>query len=184
MKRVILMIISTWVCGVMFINCGGGSRTTTVEVGLVPADSLVANIDKYVNTKVETEGLIAHICGVDRRKMKLMSDNREVITVIPNDTASFDYSLNRKRIRVYGLVKEDRLVEKYIAEREAERTLLCHVDQRPCKDINWVNAKVEAGVADSLSKKDTDALRQKLKKQDRGYASIVSIVCEKYEIIE
>jgi hypothetical protein len=37
----------------------------------VPADSLVANIDKYHDTRVEVVGLVVHVCGVDGRKMKL-----------------------------------------------------------------------------------------------------------------
>jgi hypothetical protein len=62
--------------------------------------------------------------------------------------------------------------------------LLCHVDQRPCKDTEWVNAKREAGVADSLSKEDIDTLRQKMEKQGKEYVSIVSIICEQYSVIE
>ena len=179
------MIIPALIYGMVFTSCsGGGSRTSTAETEFIPADSLIINIDKYVNTKIETEGIIAHVCGVDGKKMKLMSDGKEVIVVIPHDTASFDYSLNRKRIKVYGLVKEERIDKSYIDEKEEKKVLLCHVDQTPCKDINWVNAKIEAGVADSLSKKDTDGLRMKMEKQGKGYLSIVSIICEKYEEIE
>jgi len=168
--------------GVVAGSCG--NRTLSAQIEFVPADSLIVNIDNYVNTKVETEGLIAHVCGVDRKKMKLMTESGEVVVIIPQDTTSFDYSLNRKRIKVYGLVKEERLIEQYIDEKEEGTVLLCHVDQTPCKDVKWVNAKVEAGVADTLSKKDTDALRKKLEQQGKGYVSVVSIVCEKYEVIE
>jgi hypothetical protein len=161
-----------------------GSCTLSAQTVFVPADSLIVNIDNYVNTKVETEGYIVHVCGVDRKKMKLMSENGEVVVIIPQDTTNFDYSLNRKRIKVYGLVKEERLSEQYIEEKEEGKVLLCHVDRTPCKDGKWVNAKVEAGVADSLSKKDTDALRQKMEQQGKGYVSVVSIICEKYEVIE
>ena len=176
LKNVATIVACFAVCTMM--SCG--IRISTAKIVFVHADSLVINVDNYVNTKVETEGLIAHVCGVDRRKMKLMSDNGEVITVIPHDTTRFDYSLNRKRVRVYGLVKEERLNEQYIVEKEEEKALLCHVDQRPCKDTSWA----EAGVADSLSKKDTDRLRQKMEQQGKGYVSIVSIVCEKYEVID
>jgi hypothetical protein len=161
-----------------------GNCTLSAQTAFIHADSLIVNIDNYVNTKVETEGFIAHVCGVDRKKMKLMSESGKVVVIIPYDTTSFEYSLNRKRVKVYGLVKEERLSEQYINEQEEEKSLLCHVDQRPCKDIKWVNAKVEAGVADSLSKKDIDALRQKMEQQGKGYVSIVSIICERYEVIE
>jgi len=168
--------------GVIAAICG--NSTLLAQTTFISADSLIVNIDNYVNTRVETEGLIAHVCGVDRKKMKLMTERGEVIVIIPQDTASFDYSLNRKRIKVYGLVREERLYEHYIDEKEERKFLLCHVDRTPCKDIKWVNAKVEAGVADSLSKKDTDALRKKLEQKGKGYVSVVSIVCEKYEVID
>jgi hypothetical protein len=163
------------------INCGS---TLSAQTTFVPADSLIVNIDDFVNKKIETAGFIAHVCPVDGKKMKLMSESGEVVVIIPHDTTSFDYSLNRKRIKVFGLVREERLIEEYIADIEKEKTLLCHVDKRPCKDVKWVNAKIEAGVADSMSQKDTESLRQKMEKQGRGYVSIVSIVCEKYEVIQ
>jgi hypothetical protein len=181
-KETLFHVILFLMFGILVGSCG--NRTVSAQIEFVPADSLIVNIDNYVNTKVETEGLIAHVCGVDRKKMKLMTESGEVIVIISQDTTSFDYSLTRKRIKVSGLVKEERLSEQYIDEQEKDKALLCHVDQRPCKDVTWVNAKVEAGVADTLSKKDTDALRKKLEQQGKGYVSVVSIVCEKYEVIE
>lgn len=167
--------------GTLAVSCGG--RTASAQPGYVPADSLIANIDRYVDARVETEGVIAHVCGVDRKKMKLLSESGAVIAVIPHGTASFDRSLNRKRVKVYGLVKEVRLGEQYIAEREAEKALLCHVDQTPCKDTSWVNRKVETGVAESISRKNTDGLRQQMGQRQKGYVSVVHIVCEKYEVV-
>jgi len=169
--------LSTLAGGIVL--AGSGSCTDSI----VSADSLIANIDKYVNRRVKTEGFIAHICGVDGKKMKLMSDSGEVIVILARDNINFDTSLYEKRIRVSGLVKEERLDKKYIDEQEKEKAILCHVDQRPCKDIQWVQAKVEAGVADSLSQKGIEKLRQKMAQQGRDYVSIVSIVCEQYEVI-
>jgi hypothetical protein len=168
--------------GISMANCG--RRTASAQITFVPADNLIVNVDNYLNTRVETEGYIAHVCGVDRKKMKLMSENGEVIAIISRDTTSFDFSLNKKRIKVSGLVEEERLSEQYINAQEEEKSLLCHVTQTPCRDVEWVKAKIESGVADSLSKKDIDALRKKFEKQGKGYVSVVSIVCEKYEVIE
>jgi hypothetical protein len=181
-KGALFHVVLFLLLGVSVGSCR--SCTLSAQIEFVPADSLIVNIDNYVNTKVETEGFIAHICGVDRKKMKLITESGEVIVIIPQDTTRFDYSLNRKRIKVYGLVKEERLNEHYIEEKEGEKILLCHVDRTPCKDVKWVNAKIEAGIADSLSKKDTDALRQKLELQGKGYISVVSIICEQYEVME
>jgi len=172
--------LSTLAGGVVLASLGSCTNANAI----VPADSLITDIDKYAKRKVKTEGLIAHVCGVNGKKMKLMSDNGEVIVIIPHDNSSFDYSLSGKRINVYGLVKEERLSKNYIDERERLKSLLCHVDQRPCKDTKWVAAKIESGVAESISKKDIDTLRQKMEKQGKDYVSIVSIVCEQYNVIE
>ena len=88
-----------------------------------------------------------------------------------------------------SIVSADSLIvniDKYVNRKyidEKEKAVLCHVDQRPCKDTKWIQAKVEAGVADSLSKKSIEKLRQKMAKQGKDYVSIVSIVCEQYEVI-
>ena len=178
MNRLVLMIMPALICVSFFTGCGGGSY-----VGFVPADSLIVNIDKYVNKKVRTEGYVAHVCGVDGMKMKLRSDGGEVIVVVPHDNKSFDYSLSKNRVAVYGSVKENRIDKSYIDEREKGTGLLCHVDQKLCKDTDWVNSKIEAGVADSLLKKDIAFLREKLKQQGKGYISIVTIVCDNFETI-
>ena len=185
MKRVVLTIIAVLISGLMLTSCGGSSsRTSTIEIGFVPADSLIVKIDMYAGKKIETEGMIAHVCGVDGRKMKLMSDNREVVNVIPHDTTIFDRTLTGQRVKVYGLVIEERLSEQYIIEKEEEKALLCHVNQRPCRDVNWANRQIEAGRADSLSKIDIDRLRQMMKRHGKEYVSVVSIVCESYEVVE
>ena len=185
MKGVVLTIITILISGLMLTSCGGRiSLTSTIEIGFVPADSLIVKIDMYVGKKIETEGMIAHVCGVDGRKMKLMSNNGEVVNVILHDTTRFDRSLTRQRVKVYGLVIEERLGKQYIVEKEEEKALLCHVDQRPCRDVNWANRQIEAGRADSLSKRDIDRLRQMMKRHGTEYVSVVSIVCESHEVVE
>ena len=172
--------LNTLAGGVILASIGSCTNANAI----VSADSLIVDIDKYARQKVKTEGLISHVCSYNGKKMKLKSDNGEVIVIIPHDNSSFDHSLNGKRISVYGLVKEERLSKSYIDERERLKSLLCHVDQRPCKDTDWVKSKIESGVAESISKKDIETLRQKMEKQGKGYVSIVSIVCEQYSVIE
>ena len=164
-------------------GCDGATKNGKLYAGFVTADNLITDIDKYANRKVRTEGYIAHVCPVNGRKMKLMSDNGEVIVIISQGSESFDHSLNKKRISVYGLVKEKRIENPYIDEKEAEKTILCHVDRTPCKDTKWINKMIEAGEADYLVKKEIDELRGKMKKQGKGYVSVVTIVCDRYETV-
>lgn len=155
------------------------------EITKVNADSLIVNIDKYCETKVEIEGVIIHVCGVNRRKMKLKTESGEIIKIVPQDSLdNFDKSFYKKRIKVHGLVKESHFEKSYIDRMEKERTLLCHIDNTPCKDSAWVTRQKNAGVADSLSIRDILKLRKKMEQTQKDYISVITIIAEKYEIIE
>lgn len=72
----------------------------TQQFAKVTADSLIANIDKYENTKVEIEGVIIHICGVDGKKMKLRTENGSIIKIVPYDSLqNFDVSFIKSALR-------------------------------------------------------------------------------------
>ncbi len=104
------------------------SLPSNQEVTKLAADSLIINIDKYCKTKVEIEGVIVHICGVDRKKMKLKTERGAIIKIVPQDSLnSFDKSFFKKKIKVQGIVKESRIEKSYIDKMEKERTLLCHI---------------------------------------------------------
>jgi hypothetical protein len=155
------------------------------EITEVCADSLVVNIDKYCNTKVEIEGIIIHICSVNGRKMKLKTESGAIIKIVPQDSLnSFDKSFYKKRIKVQGIVKESRIEKPYIDSMEKEKTLLCHIDNTPCKDSAWVNRQKSTGVADSLSNRDILKLRRKMEQTHKSYVSVITIIAEKCELIE
>jgi len=179
MKHGILIII---LFSTVFISCN--NVKTNHEVVKLSADSLIANIDKYCNTKVETEGVITHICGVDGKKMKLKTESGEIIKIVPNDSiGSFDTSYYKKKIKVRGIVSESRIEISFIDKMEKEKALLCHIDHTPCKDTAWVNYQIKKGVADTISKQDIEKLKIKLKQIKKKYISVVTIVAEKVEII-
>lgn len=151
----------------------------------ISADSLIVGIDKYRNTEVEVEGLIIYVCSFNGKKLKLETKNGEIIKIVQKDSlASFDTSLYNKRVKVKGIVKESRIDKTYIDKMEKEKTLLCHIDNTPCKDSAWVSRQVAAGRADRLSKRDIDKLRSIMKKTNRDYVSVVSIIAEECEIVE
>jgi len=155
------------------------------EIAKVVADSLIVHIDKYCETKVEIEGVIIHVCGVNGRKMKLKTESGAIIKIVPQDSLdNFDNSFYKKRIKVQGLVKESRIEKPYIDKMEKERTLLCHIDNTPCKDSAWVNRQKSAGVADSLSNRDILKLKRKMEQTQKNYVSVITIIAEKCEIIE
>lgn len=71
------------------------SNQVTIKV---IADSLLINTEKYCNTKVQVEGFIVHVCGVDGKKMKLKTKSGEIIKIVPeNPATSFEKSFNKKK---------------------------------------------------------------------------------------
>lgn len=148
------------------------------------ADSIVANIETFINTPVSIEGQIIHICGVDARKMKLKSAMGAIIEIVSADSLTrFAAALNKKMVTVQGTVQEVRIEKAYVEKVENEKTLLCHIDHTPCKDTAWVNDLKKSGAADGLSKKDTDQLRKTMEQTGKEYISVVVIVAEKVEIL-
>jgi hypothetical protein len=179
MKQRILLIVLT----ITFAICYN-SQCVSQVLTKVSADSLISNIDKYHDSRVEIVGHIVHICGVDGKKMKLQTENGAIIKISPKDSlVSFDTSFYKKRVKISGIVKEYRIEKDYIDKMEKEKTLLCHIDNTPCKDSDWVNYQVKKGTADAISKKDIEKLREIIKYTQKNYVSIITVFAEKVEII-
>jgi hypothetical protein len=161
-----------------------GTATDTA-LARVSADSLIADIDAYRDKKVEVEGLIIHVCGVDGRKMKLQTDHGAILKIVPADSlAAFDESFYRKRVRVRGIAEESRVDSAYIGRMEKDKTLLCHIDHTPCKDSTWVNRQSASGAADSLSKRDIEKLKKSMEQTGKSYIPVITIYAEEVAIIE
>jgi hypothetical protein len=167
----------------LLISCN--SQSSNQRITKVNSDSLITHIDKYLDSDVEIEGTIVHICGVDGKKMKLKTDGGEIIKIIPQDSLkTFSKDLYNKRLKIHGIVKESRIENTLIDRIEQEKTLLCHIDNTPCKDAEWVNRQIEAGTADSLSDKTIKKLRAKMELTGKNYISIITILESDFEIIE
>ncbi|RPH29189.1 MAG: hypothetical protein EHM93_17660 [Bacteroidales bacterium] len=168
----------------LFSICCNKKPTSQVFT-LVSADSLIERIDKYHNKKVEAEGLIIHVCSFNGKKLKLKTNNGAIIKIVAQDSLfRFDTSFYRKRVRVQGIAQEYRIEKTYIDKVEKDKTLLCHIDNTPCKDSAWVNRQIVDGFADSLSKRDVERLRRKMEQPKKEYISGVTIFAERCEIIE
>lgn len=151
----------------------------------VNADSLINHIQKYTTRNIKTEGYIAHVCGVDEKKMKLKTANGNIIKIIPLDSnIQFDKNYYGKIVMVQGKIMEYKIPKSRIDSLEQEKKLLCHIDNSPCKDIKWVENQVRKGVADSLSQRDMDRLKKKMLQTRKDEISVFTIIAEKIVIKE
>lgn len=167
------------VVAVMLFGCSNS------EVRNVSIDELVHNTKEFIDKKIYVEGTVVHVCGVDQKKIKLRSESGKIVKVVPMDsTAVFDKSLNRKKVRFTGIVKEFRVSEEQIDQMEKDKKLLCHVDHNPCRDTEWVKNKQEKGVADSMSARDIAKLRKRMEESGKDYISVVTVCGENFEFVD
>ncbi len=151
----------------------------------VSIETLLNSVDEYKGKLVETEGTVIHVCGVDLQKLKLKSDDGNIIKIVPMDsTKTFDKEFNHKKLRVVGIVKESRIDRSFLDKVEKEKTLLCHVDHQPCKDLAWVNSKIESGTAEKIATSDVQKLREQMAETGKDYVLVVTIIAQDFEIIK
>ncbi len=168
---------------IVFSICCNGKKENNNTL-MLNADSLITNIDKYCDKQVEIEGVIVHICGAKQNKMKLRTTCGSIIKIVPNDPLDgSDKSFKKERVKVRGVVKESRIGLDEVEKMAEQKALLCHIDNTPCKDHAWVEGKINAGVADSLSGCDIAKLKRRMKHTKKDYVSVISILAEKIEIV-
>jgi hypothetical protein len=183
-ERIMKTAFAIIVLAAAALSLGCGDAPASPAFTKVPADSLVAHIDRYRDAGVEVEGLVVHICGVDGRKMKLMTAGGAIVKIVPRDSSGgFDESFYKKTVRVRGIAKESRIERSYVDKLESEKALLCHIDHTPCRDSTWVSGQRQSGAADSLSKRDIGRLRSTMARAGKSYVSVVTVVAERVEIV-
>ncbi len=148
-------------------------------------DDLVEKADQFKNKKVEIVGFVAHLCGVDGKKMKLKSTSGAIVKIVPkNSEESFDSALKKQVVSVQGVVEISRITKAEIDKVEKTRTLLCHIDNSPCKDKEWVNNKIESGADVSIVKKDISRLRAVMQETGKDYVTCVCIRAENVNFLD
>jgi len=163
----------------------GKSQETAGEFTKLSMNDLIAKADQFQNKKVEVIGLIVHMCGVDAKKMKLKSPSGAVIKIVPqNPEEAFDTAFKKQLVSVQGVVEVKRIEKAYIDKMEKEGTLLCHIDNTPCKDKEWINKKIETGADVTISKRDIAKLRKKMEVSGKDHITSICIRAEKVELLE
>ena len=151
----------------------------------VDADSLLNNINDYNHKTIETKGFVAHVCGVNRQKLKLITADGQALKVVPSDsTECFDKSLTRKMIKIQGVAVENRIPRAQIEKLNKAKSLLCHVDQKPCIDSAWIKRQHKLNHAETILKRDFDKLNAKMNETGKAYISVVTVHLNHLEIIK
>ena len=113
--------------GLLFtFGCNQGPKETTEgsanDTVLLTVATFDANASSYVDKPIWIEGTAYHICKHGGKRLFLVGDNDSVmveVTIGP-DLVMFDEALVGSRLHILGILKEERIDDKYINEWEAE----------------------------------------------------------------
>ena len=151
----------------------------------ISLDELIEKSEQYENKKVEVIGLVIHICSLDAKKMKLKSPSGAIVKILPNKADEyFDSALKKQVVCVQGVVEISRIEKAEIDKVEKEKTLLCHIDNTPCKDKEWINNKIESGTDITIVKKDIARLRKLMHDSGKDYVACICIRAENIVLLD
>jgi len=169
----------------LLFSCAYKKTDVNNPYTVISADSLINNVDTFQDMLVTIDGTIIHVCGVDSRKMKLKTEMGQIIKIVPKTAdASFDRSYLKHTVKVYGVVYQEKIEKEFINKVDSQQLILCHIDQKPCKDTAWVKQQIVEGKAPQISKDEADRLRKKLESLGKGYIPVVCIIADSVSIIE
>ena len=121
------------IAALVFVGTSCGNKTqktsqeevTTVEQsansGALEIDNLLADAESLAGQEVTVEGVCTHICKHGGRKIFLMgSDDTQTIRVEGGSVGKFDQKCVNSIVRVTGTLKEQRVDEAYLQNRESQ----------------------------------------------------------------
>jgi hypothetical protein len=147
----------------------------TIKMSVLTFDN---EADSFVNRIVEIEGTVLHTCKHGGKRMFLVdgTDSLRVEITAGESITNFDENLVGSRVRVLGILKEERIDAKYLNEWEAEvkkpgenHSVGIHTGAKGHED---------QGVQDKLDQ--INNYREEIKNSGTDHLSFYSIEASKY----
>ena len=131
-----IFIAAIAVLSMGFASCSSNSAKTdateaTTEVAAISVDDVLANAEKMVGDTVTIEGVCSHLCKHGGRKAFVLGSNDSLLLrceAYPIMGTPFSKESIHKPIKVNGILKEERVDEKAIAEMEHQYAMLNNTD--------------------------------------------------------
>lgn len=152
------------------------------------AQSTVSTIDlknhpeKWVGKKITIEGKVLHVCPVKGQKMKLLADDDVIIKVLPGKACTqFEHSLNNCKVKVEGIINEERITRAQIDAMENPYGL-CHIDHTTCLDSAWANNRLRK--ATTTRSEATKNFSEIMEKSGKEYIFVLTLTAVRVEKTE
>jgi len=151
-------------------NESSAKKNDTVTITVASFDTSAYN---YIDQAVKIEGTVLHTCKHGGKRMFLIdgTDSIRVEITAGPDITKFDESLIGSKIRVFGILKKERIDAKYLNEWEAEV-------KKPSENHNVGVHTGAKGHEDQVTEDklaQINALREDLKKSGKDHLSFYSI---------
>ncbi|MGE5425121.1 MAG: hypothetical protein ACM3N9_07135 [Syntrophothermus sp.] len=117
-----LLIVSVFI----IFSCNNNASKEQVakaDTVAVTVANFVKQADSLVDSAVTIEGVVSHTCKHGGKRMFLIDNNNDSVMVeviAGGDIAKFDEAIIGSRVKVFGLLREERIDTKYLNEWEAE----------------------------------------------------------------
>ncbi len=178
LKFVLAIIITLFLC-----SCSQNNETTK-PVEQIP-NLTVLNFEqeapKYIEKTIILEGIVSHTCKHGGKRMFLIdkNDSLRVEIIAGKNVEKFGEELVGSTVVVEGIVKEERVDEKFLSDWENE-VLNSEEEKQEGKKIHTG----EAGHEDANNQKKLrkiNNLREELRASGKKYLSFFSVEATKFE---
>ena len=161
------------------MGSGGLDTANAVKVAVASFEHQAAGI---VEKTVVIEGTVLHTCKHGGKRMFLVDGNDSVRVEVTagKEIAKFDDKLIGSRLRVLGVLKEEKIDEKYLNEWENEVNK--PEENHDAGVHTGAKGHQDQGVQDKLDQ--INGLREDLKNSGKDHLSFYSIEASKFEEIK
>jgi hypothetical protein len=177
-KLLPVLIISIF----LVISCNQGTKETAndnkADTAMLTVLSFDTSAHSFVDKPVIIEGTVLHLCKHGGKRLFLVDGTDSVrveITAGP-DITKFEESLAGSRIRISGILKEDRIDEKYLNEWENE--VKKPVENHDAGVHTGAIGHEDQGAQEKLDQ--ITSLREDLKKSGKDHLSFYSIEASRF----
>lgn len=131
MKKNIFIALAVIATSTFIYSCGNSSKTSTEvaenEVATMSVDQALADASNLVGDTITIEGVCSHLCKHGGRKAFVLGSNDSLLLrceAYPIMGKPFSKESIHKPVMVTGILKEERVDDKAIAEMEHQYAML------------------------------------------------------------
>lgn len=168
---------------ILLVSCNQGTQNPVAGESADTVKLTVATFDtsayRYVDKTVCIEGTVFHTCKHGGKRLFLVdgSDSIRVKITAGPEIPSFNENLAGSRIRVFGVLKEERIDEKYLSDWENE--IKKPEENHEAGVHSGAKGHEDQSAQDKLDQ--IKALREEIKKSGKDHLSFFSIEAIRFE---